>query len=266
MSEKTKTLHTSSKPEQGTLVEMTDTLLANTMGGLRAYKTLGRRPAGSVNGVNYFGVSVGEKARVIRQEGNAVLLQILEGPWKGRQGWMSPDGFHIPPTDIESSAQRVDGLSLLTRREIYAACHAAGIKAVSLADARYSFDRIPTDPEAAAVYLSERETVYQGAEEEGRREVIERYGIDAARLDAVEEEGDREKWPLWDGLSDERGPIPAFGPVRTDENGRILMSDEEIAARRDAAIRALATIANITDETDTDEVWDEVFRRLERDA
>ncbi len=75
-----------------------------------------------------------------------------------------------------------------------------------------------------------------------------------------DQEGDREKWPLWDGLSDGRGPIPAFGPARTDENGRLVMSDDERAARRDAAIRALAVVGKITDETDTDEVWAEVFR------
>jgi hypothetical protein len=166
-------------------------------------------------------------------------------------------------TDAESSTRQVVGFSLQARCEIYAACHAAGMMAVSLADARYPFDRIPSDPETAAVYLSERETVYHTAKAEGRREVIERYGIDAARLDAIEEEGDREKWPLWDGLSDERGPIPAFGPARTDESGRILMSDEEHEARRDAAIRAMAAIGGITDETDTDEVWAEVFRGLE---
>jgi hypothetical protein len=38
------------------------------------------------------------------------------------------------------------------------------------------------------------------------------------------------------------------------------MSDEERAARRDAAIRALAVVGDITDETDTDEVWAEAFR------
>jgi hypothetical protein len=66
----------------------------------------------------------------------------------------------------------------------------------------------------------------------------------------------------WDGLSDEEGPIPAFGPARTDEHGRVMMSDEEWAARRNAAIRALRAIGDITDETDTDEIWDDVFRGL----
>ena len=68
--------------------------------------------------------------------------------------------------------------------------------------------------------------------------------------------------PPWDGLSDEQGPIPTFGPVRTDKHGRIVMTDEEQAARRDAILRMLRVIGDITDETDTDEIWDEVFRGL----
>jgi hypothetical protein len=48
-----------------------------------------------------------------------------------------------------------------------------------------------------------------------------------------------------DGLCDERGPIPVFGPVRTDRQGRILMSEQERAARRDAAIRALRALESL---------------------
>jgi hypothetical protein len=42
-----------------------------------------------------------------------------------------------------------------------------------------------------------------------------------------------------------------------------LINDEERVARRDAAIRALAAIGQITDETDTEERWADVFRGLE---
>ena len=149
---------------------MTSTLLASSAGGLQEYRALGHRPSRSVNGVDYFGISIGEKARVIRQEGEAVLLEVLEGHWKGRVGWTSREGFRIPPTDAESAGHQVSGLSLLTRREIYAGCHSAGMKAVSLADSRYPFDRIPTDSKAAAVYLFERKRVYEDAKEEGQRE------------------------------------------------------------------------------------------------
>ena len=68
---------------------------------------------------------------------------------------------------------------------------------------------------------------------------------------------------LHDGLADEHGPIPAFGPARTDSHGRVVMGDDEWEARRAAAVRALEAVAGIADETDTDEVWDEVFRGLE---
>ena len=130
-------------PPEGTLVEMTATLRARTAGGIRAYKTLGRRPAGTVNGDDYFGVSLGERARVIRLESDAVLVQILNGPWRGREDWTSRQGFRILSTAAESSVRNLSGLSLLERRETHAACHAAGMKAVSLADAHFLFDRVP---------------------------------------------------------------------------------------------------------------------------
>ena len=59
------------------------------------------------------------------------------------------------------------------------------------------------------------------------------------------------------------GSDPGIGPARTDEHGRVIMTDEEWDARRDAAIRALRAIGEITDETDTDAIWDDVFRGLE---
>jgi hypothetical protein len=68
---------------------------------------------------------------------------------------------------------------------------------------------------------------------------------------------------MHDGLCDEQGPIPVFGPVQTDEQGRIVLSDDEWEARRAASVRALKAIGDITDETDTDSVWDDVFRGLE---
>ncbi len=48
-----------------------------------------------------------------------------------------------------------------------------------------------------------------------------------------------------DGLCDEQGPIPVFGPARTDDRGRIVLTDEERAARREAAIRTLRAIQRL---------------------
>jgi hypothetical protein len=90
--------------------------------------------------------------------------------------------------------------------------------------------------------------------------VIDHASSIGPQLDA---EGTMMDLEHWDGLVDVQGPIPAFGPARTDEHGRVIMTGEEWEARRNAAIRALRAIGDITDETDTDAIWDEVFRGLE---
>jgi hypothetical protein len=66
-------------------------------------------------------------------------------------------------------------------------------------------------------------------------------------------------------LCDAEGPIPTFPPLPVDPaTGRLLpMFDEEQAARRAAAIRAIKVISQITDETDTDERWEEVYRNID---
>ena len=66
-------------------------------------------------------------------------------------------------------------------------------------------------------------------------------------------------------LTDELGPIPSFPPLALDpETGRMLpISDEELAARRDSALRMLNVLDQITDESDTDEKWREVYRNID---
>jgi hypothetical protein len=66
-------------------------------------------------------------------------------------------------------------------------------------------------------------------------------------------------------LVDELGPIPAFPPVALDpKTDRMLpISDEELAARRDAILRMLKVLDQITDESDTDENWREVYRNID---
>ena len=56
-------------------------------------------------------------------------------------------------------------------------------------------------------------------------------------------------------LCDDTGPIPEFPALAVDSSsGRILpISEERRAARREAAIRALRAISEVTDETDTDD-------------
>ena len=77
-------------------------------------------------------------------------------------------------------------------------------------------------------------------------------------------ETERTEAPPHDGLRDELGPIPVFPPRALDEHGRLIpLSDEERKARAEAAVRALKAIEKITDESDTEETWAEVFRDLD---
>ena len=66
----------------------------------------------------------------------------------------------------------------------------------------------------------------------------------------------------WDGLSDEQGPIPAFGPARLDDQGRLVKSDEEREARRDAILRTLRVIATKPD-TDPPGTDEEFMRNID---
>jgi hypothetical protein len=51
-----------------------------------------------------------------------------------------------------------------------------------------------------------------------------------------------------------------------DARGRALpMTDAEVGARALAAIRALDEIADMTDATDTDEVWERFMRGIDED-
>lgn len=52
----------------------------------------------------------------------------------------------------------------------------------------------------------------------------------------------------YDGLSDEQGLIPAFGPVQLDDEGHIVMSEEEGRARMAAGVRAFKAMHLLPDE------------------
>jgi hypothetical protein len=68
----------------------------------------------------------------------------------------------------------------------------------------------------------------------------------------------------YDGLRDEQGLIPAFGPVRLDEQGRIVMSEEERKARSEAAIRMLKVIGRLMPDEDTPEADEAFLRAIDR--
>jgi hypothetical protein len=63
-------------------------------------------------------------------------------------------------------------------------------------------------------------------------------------------------------LRDADGPIPTFGPAKLDEQGRIVMSDEEWAERADAIRRMFAVWDTIPDD-DPPGLWEEAMRNLD---
>ena len=88
--------------------------------------------------------------------------------------------------------------------------------------------------------------------------------IDGDEGNRIEAEGrDREMAPAGMGSPTSEGRSrrsPRSAPAST---AGVVIDDEEEAARREAVIRhALLPSKNITDATDTDEIWDEVFRGL----
>ena len=63
---------------------------------------------------------------------------------------------------------------------------------------------------------------------------------------------------------EDRGPIGALGPRAVDATGRLVpISDEERRARLPLELASLGAAWDIpADETEGDEVWDEVLRNL----
>jgi len=70
---------------------------------------------------------------------------------------------------------------------------------------------------------------------------------------------------LTSALADEQGAIPTFPPlVVNPATGRILpLSAAELSARRDAAIRTIKAIRQISDASDTEENWRDIFRGID---
>ena len=83
-----------------------------------------------------------------------------------------------PPTPEESEGDTIRGLTQDRREET-----------------RDPLANIPTDEGEAKRHLAEHKQVYDVTKKRGRREVLKRYKIEGAQLDAIEREGFEKKWP-----------------------------------------------------------------------
>ena len=65
-------------------------------------------------------------------------------------------------------------------------------------------------------------------------------------------------------MATDQAAVSAFRAV--DDSGRLLpLTEEEHRARSEAIARAFDELAAITDETDTDELWEEFKRGIDED-
>lgn len=83
-------------------------------------------------------------------------------------------------------------------------------------------------------------------------------------LAGVEAEGDRERWSKTSQREDADGPLPAFGPLRRDDSGRIIFPPSEVEARREGLRRLLRLWEADPPTTDDPAAWDEIMADLGR--
>jgi hypothetical protein len=119
-----------------------DLFLCDTLDLLRR-RPPGGRPPGAQNGKDVFGCGVGQAAVVEALEPGAVMVRLSAGSWKGRTGWVRPDGVRRGPTPEERAADVVRGLDQLRRREISKDEWASGMAATEAAEARYPLSQSP---------------------------------------------------------------------------------------------------------------------------
>jgi hypothetical protein len=168
-----------------------------------AYKSKARN---FVLGKELFSVYVSTRARVLEDKGDRLQVEILEGPWKGRVGWIASDEVRLPPTPEEASRDVIEGLTLDKRREIYAELHRVGMLAEFEAEHQaerqfpMSLSDLPSDPSQAKKVMERHTARFQALshslEKKGREPLVAKYKIDGAHLDRIDNEGTEKRWPL----------------------------------------------------------------------
>lgn len=142
-------------------------------------------------GADFFGVSPSEEAKILTIHDDKVQVQILDGNWADRAGWIATEEVRPKPTQEQLASNLKFGLTLGERRRLYGELHRVGMFATY--EARY---RVPIS--ASGDELEEHRKVYEDTKAQGREEVVSKYGIIEATLDSVDAEGNRKRWPLPD--------------------------------------------------------------------
>lgn len=182
----------------GSIVEVVGDMLYRDLDVLEAHKVTGTIPNGGQSGRPVFGLMAGTHARIEATQGDAVRVQLLDGNWSGRSGWLPIDEVRPLPSAEEMAADVVDGLPLDRRREIYAALHQSGMAASREAERHFPLADLPTDESALKRAIASHKQVYEAMKKEGRIVLVKRFKVDGATLDRIESEGDARRWPLGD--------------------------------------------------------------------
>ena len=162
-------------------------------------------PAGDNDGTDVLGTAAGNTGRIVSTDGDAVQLQMLDGDWAGRTAWARKGDLKPLPTpaaeepapDVQEPAPDVvDGLPLPKRQEIFLALSRMFAAAGQEALARYPIKK--TFNGNMLEVTKQRYDQRKFSEDfmaKGRRELAERYKIDDAALERINQEGAEKKWP-----------------------------------------------------------------------
>jgi hypothetical protein len=141
-----------------------------------------------IAGEEVFGVRISARAKVLKDKGDRLEVQVLEGwgnrGWKDRVGWISSNQVRLVPTVEEASRDVVEGLTLDKRRQIYAELDRIGMLAGFEAE------------HVVGGFGSGFEALAHKPEKEGQARLAAKYQIDGAHLDRIDEEGTEKRWPM----------------------------------------------------------------------
>lgn len=170
-----------------TLIGATGSIYAN-------YLARGR---GSLQtGKDLFAVPPSELAEVLGMSGDLVHIRLIEGSWKGRNGWIRSADLRPRPTEEAPEAEADGELSLSRRRTIYAEIYREGMLATYEAEARYPLANLANNPASAGRDIRLHQEVYEASKAKRLAELAKRLSVTPEDLEAIEEEGMDQRWPL----------------------------------------------------------------------
>jgi len=143
-------------------------------------------------GKEIFASGASELAEVLESRPDRLHVRMLDGNWRGREGWIAPGQARPRPASEEMASDVVEGLTQDKRREIYGELHRVGVLASYEAAHRFGDDDFT--PEG----MARRRAFYEGRVKEGRRGLVAKYKVDGAQLDRIDAEGTAQRWPLPD--------------------------------------------------------------------